>query len=251
MLALIAAIAQELRSLKRSLQAREAFVQGACRIFDARFGPTPVLLVQSGMGRDNAERAFNLLLTRQGAIGPLLSIGFAGGLAEGVDCGHIVLCSSFRCEQDSGEPVYDADSPLLKRAQRAFGTEPALRTGRCLTVSRPVAGLALRRRAAQAFGADVADMESYWLARLAARHDIPFLGVRAITDTGDLELSPFDRCVGSDGRMAIAAVIPALLRRPWRMSRAVSITRRVTRAGEALARSVARLIPSLAGQEAP
>lgn len=94
-------------------------------------------------------------------------------------------------------------------------------------------------------------MESYWLAQLAARHNIPFLGVRAITDTGDLELSPFDRCVGPDGRMVIAPLIPALLRRPWRVSRAVSILRRITRAQEALAHCVARLIPSLAGQEAP
>jgi adenosylhomocysteine nucleosidase len=250
MLALMAALAHELRSLKRSLQAQEAFAQGACRIFNARFGPTPVLMVQSGMGRENAERALNLLLTRQ-RIGPLLSIGFAGGLAERIDYGHIVLCSSFRCDQDSGAPVYGADARLLNRAQRAFGSEPALRTGRCLTVARPVAGLALRRRAAQTFQADVADMESYWLARLAARHNIPFLGVRAVTDTAHLELSPFDRCVGPDGRIAIAPLIPALLRRPWHASRAVSITRRITRAGEALARSVARLIPSLAGEEAP
>lgn len=250
MLALMAALAQELRSLKRSFQAREAFAQGACRIFDAQFGPTPVLLVQSGMGRENAERAMNLLLTRQ-RIGPLLSIGFAGGLAERIDCGHIVLCSSFRCEQDSGAPVYGADARLLSRAQRAFGSEPAIQTGGCLTVARPVAGLALRRRAARTFEADVADMESYWLARLAARHNIPFLGVRAITDTGRLELSPFDRCVRPDGRIAIAALLPALLRRPWRASRGVSILRRITRAQEALACFVARLIPSLAGQETP
>jgi nucleoside phosphorylase len=190
-----------------------------------------------------------VLLARR-RIGPLLSIGFAGGLAESIDCGQVVLCSSFRCEQDAGEPVYGADARLLNRAQRAFENEPALRTGRCLTVARPVAGLALRRRAAQTFGAEVADMESYWLARLAARHHIPFLGVRAITDSGDLELSPFDRCVRPDGRIAIAAVIPALLRRPWHVSRGVSIMRRITRAGEALARTVAALIPSLAGQEA-
>ncbi len=94
-------------------------------------------------------------------------------------------------------------------------------------------------------------MESYWLARLAARHNIPFLGVRAVTDTGDLELSPFDRCVGPDGRMALAPLIGALVRRPWHVSRAVPILRRITRAQEALARFVARLIPSLAGQEAP
>jgi len=249
MLTLMAAIAQELRSLKRLLQAQEAFAQGACRIFNARFGPTPIVMVQSGMGRDNAERALNLLLTRQ-RIGPLLSIGFAGGLAERIDCGQIVLCSSFRCEQDSDEPVYEADARLLNRAQRAFGSEPALRTGRCLTVARPVAGPDLRRYAAQTFGAVVADMESYWLARLAAHHNIPFLGVRAVTDTGDLELSPFGRCVGPDGRIAIAAVIGALVRRPWQASRAVSIMRRITRAGEALARSVTRLIPGLAGQEA-
>jgi nucleoside phosphorylase len=250
MLALMAAIAQELRGLKRSLQAQEAFAQGACRIFHGRFGPTPVLMVQSGMGRENTERALHLLL-KTPAIGPLLSIGFGGGLAERIEYGHIVLCSSFRCELDSGAPVYDADARLLNRAQRAFGSEPALRTGRCLTVSRPVAGPALRRRAAQTFGADVADMESYWLARLAARHNIPFLGVRAITDTEHCELSPFDRCVGPEGRIAIAPLIPALLRRPWHASRAVSITRRITRAGEALARLVVRLIPSLAGQEAP
>jgi len=250
MLTLMAAIGQEFCSLKRSLQAEETFAQGTCRIFNARLGPNPFLLVQSGMGRENAERALNMLLTRQ-RIGPLLSIGFAGGLADGIDCGHVVLCSSFRCEQDSGEPVYGADSDLLRRAQRAFGSEPAMPTDRCLTVSRPVAGPALRRHAAQAFEADVADMESYWLARLAARHHIPFLGVRAIIDTECLELSPFDRCVEPDGRMAIAALIPALLRRPWQVSRGVSILRRITRAGEALARSVLRLIPSLAGQEAP
>jgi hypothetical protein len=94
-------------------------------------------------------------------------------------------------------------------------------------------------------------MESYWLARLAARHNIPFLGVRAILDTEHCELSPFDRCVGPEGRIAIVPLIPALLRRPWHVTRAVSIMRRITRAGEALAYSVARLIPSLTGQEAP
>jgi nucleoside phosphorylase len=250
MLAVMAAMAQELRSLKRSLQAEEVFAQGACRIFHARFGPTPVLLAQSGMGRENTEGALHLLLTRH-RIGALLSIGFAGGLAERIDSGQIVLCSSFRCEEDSGAPVYDADARLLNGAQRAFGSEPSLRTGRCLTVARPVAGPALRRRAARTFGAEVADMESYWLARLAARHNIPFLGVRAVMDTEHGELSPFDRCVGPEGQIAMAAVIPALLRRPWQACRAVSITRRITRAQEALARSVARLIPSLAGQEAP
>ncbi len=250
MLALMAAIATELRSLKRSLQAEEACAQGACRIFNARFGPTPVVMVQSGMGRENAERALKLLLTRE-RIGPLLSIGFAGGLAESIDCGQIVLCSSFRCEQDPSEPVYDADARLLNRAARAFESEPALRTGRCLTVARPIAGPDLRRRTAQMFEAEVADMESYWLARLAARHHVPFLGVRAITDTGDLELSPFDRCVEPDGRIAIAALVSALLRRPCQVSRGMSIMRRITRAQEALARFVTRLIPSLAGQEAP
>ncbi len=250
MLALMAALAQELRSLKRSLQIEEAFVQGACRIFHARFGPTPVLLAQSGMGRENAERALNLLLARQ-RIGPLLSIGFAGGLAESIACGHVVLCSSFRCAQDSDAPVYEADAGLLDRAAQTFASEPALRTGRCLTVARPVAGPALRRHVARTFGAEVADMESYWLARLAARHHIPFLGVRAVTDTEHGELSPFDRCVRPDGRMAVAAAIGVLLRRPWQASRAVSILRRIARAQEALARCVVRLIPSLVGQEAP
>jgi adenosylhomocysteine nucleosidase len=250
MLALMAAIAAELRSLKRALQAQEAFAQGACRIFDARLGPAPVLMVQSGMGRENAERALNLLLARA-RIGPLLSIGFAGGLAESIECGHVVLCSSFRCEQDSGAPVYSADARLLGRAAKAFGGEPALRTVPCLTVARPVAGPAPRRYAARTFGAEVADMESYWLARLAARHNIPFLGVRAVTDTEHCELSPFDRCVQPDGRMAIGALIGALLRRPWQVSRGVSILRRITRAQEALAHFVARLIPSLTGQEAP
>lgn len=250
MLALTAALAQELRGLKRSLQARETCAQGACRIFDARLGPTPVLLMQSGMGRENAERALNLLLARA-HIGPLLSIGFAGGLAESLDCGQVVLCSSFRCEQDSGAPAYDADARLLRRAQEAVGSEPTFQTGRCLTVARPLAGPALRRQAAQAFEADVADMESYWLARLAARHNIPFLGVRAVTDTGHLELAPFDRCVEPDGRIAVGALVSALLRRPWQVTRGLALLQRITRAGEALANFVARLLPSLAGQEAP
>ncbi len=249
MLTLMAAMAQELRSLKRSLQAQEAFAQGACRVFHAWFGSIPVLMAQSGMGRDNAERALDLLLARE-RVGPLLSIGFAGGLAESIACGQIVLCSSFQCEQNPDEPVYDADAHLLHRAQETFADEPGLRTGRCLTVVRPTAGPALRRHAAQAFGADMADMESYWLARRAAHHNIPFLGVRAITDTGQSELSPFDRCVKPEGRMTLAPVIPALLRRPWHVSRAVSIMRRIARAQEALARFVARLIPGLDGQEA-
>jgi adenosylhomocysteine nucleosidase len=247
MLVLMAAIAQELRSLKRLLGAQKAFAQGACGVFAGRLGPAPVLVVQTGMGRANAERAMNLLLARR-AIGPLLSIGFAGGLDESIHCGRIVLCSSFRCEQS--EPVYSAHAQLLSGAQQAFRSGPSIRTARCLTVSHVVADPVLRRHAARTFDADVADMESYWLARLAAYHNIPFLGVRVITDTGDVGLSPFDRCVKPDGRIAIAAGIPPLVRRPWHMGRAVSIVRRMTKAQETLASVVTRLIPSLAGEEA-
>jgi adenosylhomocysteine nucleosidase len=176
-----------------------------------RIAGASVLLGMTGDGEARAERGVCLLL-RESPVSFLVGAGAAGALVPSLHAGDLVISS--RLVDESGEgPLPDAS--LVARAV-ALGAKPAT----FVKVDRPLTSLKEKKSVNARFGVvdpmlAVADMESAAWARATASRGVPFLIVRAVSDTFEEELPGFlSSCLTSDGSVDRAAVARRLILHP-------------------------------------
>lgn len=145
------------------------------------------VVCQTGIGRKQAQEAVAIVLSRHSQAAAVLSVGVAGALARGIEIGEIVLCThvdheSHR-EYDQEQTIY-ADESLFAVAREVAGLAGVpVRLGTSITVDEVAWGPA-EKAAHHAWKAhDIVEMESFWIAEAASRRGLPFLAVRAISDT--------------------------------------------------------------------
>lgn len=166
-----------------------------------------VLLLQAGMGLDGATRALASL--DKPAV--LLSAGFCGGVGPEVGLGSIVVASRVIRNNAS----FPADPMLLETATRTLKSLGfPFHVGTLRTVDE------VRIPTGRAPGPDdphilAVDMESAYLADAARHLGVPFLGIRAVSDTPTepwaLEGTAF---LDRDGRLKPMTVAASILRHP-------------------------------------
>jgi adenosylhomocysteine nucleosidase len=179
------ALRQELSGLERGLVGREESAAGHQRLLRGQYEGQEVLLVQTGPGKQNAETAARTVLADcwpRAAV----CIGFAGALQAELEGGDLVICwSLYHWDEHANlSGPLKCDEALIEAASE--GSQAAglgLRLGCSLTVEKECIGPGVKEELGQRVPADVVEMENYWLAQVAAEHGVPFVAVRAISDT--------------------------------------------------------------------
>jgi adenosylhomocysteine nucleosidase len=166
-------------------------------------------IVISGMGQARAHEAA-LSLTARGAVA-LVSFGTAGALAPGLRAGDLVLADGVL----SGSVLIESDRDWQGRLAGRLAGSLGVHTGTILHADAVVASPSDKSRLFLSTGAVAVDMESAGVARAAAEHDVPWLGVRAIVDAAGqsipaLALDP----LGQDGRPRLGPLVAGLARAP-------------------------------------
>jgi len=175
------------------------------------------LRVVSGGGQAEATRHKIDALIAQGVSG-LISFGIAGGLDPALRTGDLVISATV---VDAAGRHY-AGSPAW--LERALGLLPSCAAGHVYASDRIVETTAEKHRLFTTFDALAADMESHHVARAAERYGLPFLVIRAVSDTAG-ETLPAGLAAGVDadggtrilpilaglgtGRLGLAAVMQA------------------------------------------
>lgn len=106
-----------------------------------------------------------------------VSAGFAGGLVEGLNKGHILMADEL---VDLSGQVF-ATGLKIDRANLS----PSLHVGRLLTVDRLIREPEEKRQLAQEHAAAACDMESFAVAEACRNAGVPLMAVRVISDTVD------------------------------------------------------------------
>ncbi len=142
-----------------------------------------IWLTISGMGAQRAQTAAKLLLQR-GATA-LLSWGIAGALDDKLSLGNLILPKIILSADGEASTVTQNWHEHLYRhlaGRFTIHLEPLVET-------KKVASTALHKQALHTdFGAIATDMESAALARLAKEASVPFLAIRAISDTAQMAI---------------------------------------------------------------
>jgi len=185
-------------------------------VFETMFGSVRVRAVLTGMGQDHALKAARRFLAEKPEI--CISTGLAGALRDGYRPGDIVAA---RLVSEVGEPVAVASHGELLSTAVDCG---ARRIERFATSRTLVTRAAQKRELSNQ--AEAVEMESYPILAEAARHGVPGVAIRAVSDTADFDL-PFDfeRATDGRGQIRLTSVVSQVLRRPTGLPSLLRLTR--------------------------
>ena len=186
----------------------------------------PLGLARAGGGMPDGAEAAAEWLVQQNVQG-LVSFGLAGGLDPALRPGDIVIAEAVL----EGDRRYPTDPNLSAR----FGP----RAGSLLAGSAIVADAGEKARLFASTGAGAIDLESGAVARVAARHGMPFAVLRAVCDPAGRTRPPA-ALVALDGRGAIGLlrVLASVARRPGQVPSLIALGRDAAAARAALKRCV-------------
>ena len=242
MLAVIAALEQELAPLRKRLGARNAGSETGLRLCQAELPGTPLLLAQTGMGPTRSREVAATLVERYHPKA-ILSIGLAGALREDLRAGDLVIASLVHDvrEEREGEPLAISDGlacdPRLVELAVAAARQRGLdfHVGSSLSVRQMVDNPQMKRRLGCDLPVAIVEMESYWVGCVASQHGIPFLAMRAISDEAGERLPEFQGVVDAEGVVRALPALSLLLRRPLYARTFLRLARNARRAAQNLA----------------
>ncbi len=219
MLALAGALREETSDVQKEMLIRETVTRKPGNLYRGKYRGREILLAQTGAGKERAESITGHILECY-PVTTLISIGFAGALTGELNTGDIVICSAlYRAngperQTIDPEPLFPDASLVTLLAEAFEDAGLGFHLGGSVTVTRPVCHSEAKRHLGKTGYARVVDMESYWMARIAAARRVPFMAVRAVSDTVRSNLPPLDRLLETDGSWSKAKTASRLAFRP-------------------------------------
>lgn len=242
LIAIVAAIEDEIAPLRKRVQSREEIVDGPRRYCRGTLRGVPVVLSVTGEGKRNADVGIRRLIQKC-APTRVLVIGLAGALTPSLAVGQVVVSS----EVMEGDRVLGW--PDLQWFEEA-NIESDYDLGRMVTVDEILStpeekeklwGRTMRDQPA------VVDMESACFARVALAYNVPYLIVRAVSDTRDEVLPHYlEDCRSQDGSIDRGQVMWKALWRPRSWGILLRLRRRVETLTRVLADFAESLVAALA-----
>jgi adenosylhomocysteine nucleosidase len=187
---------------------------------------------QAGGGAPaGAERSAEALVA-QGATA-LLSFGLAGGLDPALKPGDVIV------------PLAVVEHGVTYRTDPALSETIGGWFGGVLVATDAVVATATEKSALRrSTTACAVDLESGAVARVAARHGIPFAVLRAICDPAGRDLPPAAlAALDRRGAIGIGRVAGSIIRRPGQIAALIRLGRDAAAARDALVRRVGRIAP--------
>ena len=188
----------------------------------------------TGVGKEKALAAISSLLNNDPRPSLVLSIGFAGSLSDELSVGDLVLAR--RILSTDGSPPLTVNPRLFQQAEDAIleNAIPFVRRD-TLTANRIVRTRTERESLAREFIAQAVSLEDYWVCSAASRAGVPFVSVRAITDTTDQELPPYveEIMLQREARQGMSVILNSLAR-PGRLPKLMSLASGAKKAQKSL-----------------
>ncbi len=251
-LLVVVALGQERRTLRSCLRpARRRRLDGFPAVF-GQHGRQPVVLMQSGLGAERARQAV-LTAARRLPLHSVWSVGFAGGLIDGLRPGDLV-CPTCVLEQDGRRAEHiasPASAPsLVCAAIREAGI--AGHVGRLLTTAAPLRTPEAKRAAHGGTGAVAVDMEAAGVAAAARELRLPWCAIKAILDPVALALPPaLAACTTPGGRLCWRGLLAFLLAGREERSILPQMARAAGQARRALRRGIPAALTAWAALTTP
>lgn len=243
-IALLSAIPQERRPIQRQLGNS---TQGQIKdipIWSFVSSNQKVLLAETGIGSKRAEEAAKHIIE---FMSPdiVINTGFCGALTTGLRLGDIVLAESVLAYSTELHALPDAVDKTLFNLLSASVNQVFYPATFISTT-----GIESKWRIAALLNdkilRPVLEMESYAIAAVCHNNDIPFVSIRAVSDTADQDPQPVcSKIFGSDLKISIIKLLKALITSPLISRDLVQLSANTEVAGKYLAIAIKRTLETL------
>jgi adenosylhomocysteine nucleosidase len=196
-----------------------------------------ILLKVSGIGAKRARLAAESLLA-EGATA-LLSWGSAGGLAEDLLPGNLILPKNII---SSDQSVFPVDAGWHERLCHLLWGQIELHPDPLAESTAILNTPAEKRKLFKQSGAAAVDMESAAVAEVASTTNLPLIAVRAIVDPFDMKMPRVVQTIDAYGRVRPLPLLGRLARNPAELFLLIRLGRyfRAARTSLALVARLAR-----------
>lgn len=191
---IMGAMPEEVRLLAEKLGGESSRRLGGVDFFEGELSGHKVVVCCAGMGKVNAAAATQLLITAFGAKAILFS-GIAGNMSEKIGIGDVVVSDkvvyhdaelSMISQNYPGLKEYTADARLIQAAEAACEKQGVRHIVGKIATGDTFVGDGETKRAIQKKCAPACvEMEGAAVAHIAAKNDLPFVIVRAMSDNSD------------------------------------------------------------------
>lgn len=219
---ILVAMEEEINHLVAEIKSTEIIEIANQKFYDGFIDGKPVTIVQSGIGKVNASIATTLLI-QQFNVDAVINTGSAGAIQEGMDIGELVISKELTYHDVNNEVFgysygqipqmperYTADSRLSQKIEEAAINQSwDIHTGLIVTGDSFVGSTEEIEKIKLHFpSALVTEMEGAAVAQTCSQFDIPYVVIRAVSDTADEEASiDFDEFVILAGKRSSELVI--------------------------------------------
>jgi len=193
----IAALKEEIDPLLQSLEDVETSRWGGRTVYQGKIGDCQVVMVAGGVGKVKAAACTQYVIDHF-SIEALICTGVAGAVNPRLHAGDLVISrKTLQHDFDPGDPELlkkfrrrwlESDPGLVKLALNAakeLGLADRCRPGNVLTGDQAVVSQDRRRWLWQTLRADCVDMESAAVAQVCQINGVPWVIVRAISDSAE------------------------------------------------------------------
>ncbi|MBL1230925.1 5'-methylthioadenosine/adenosylhomocysteine nucleosidase [Enterococcus sp. BWB1-3] len=219
---IIGAMEQEIEALKEVLTEKRSWERAGAVFISGSLGNHEVIVVRSGIGKV-LSAVTTVLLIHQYGVNMVINTGSAGGIGHGLAVGDIVIADKlayfdvdvtgfgYKKGQLPGMPLYYECSSYLKAEMKKAVEKVGLpvRNGLIVTGDSFIDSKEKIESIVSDFPDALAcEMEGASIAQAATQFNIPFLVVRAISDTADHEATQsFDDFIEDAGKKSAEMVI--------------------------------------------
>jgi adenosylhomocysteine nucleosidase len=246
MIAIFAALNEEVSSLKRTISISKSAIHQDCRLFEARCLQKDCILVLTGVGKNRAQEAAKIVFENY-PVTAMVSTGFSGSLNNKTRVGDIIVYSGLACGE-KGFGLSDSNGflrpdPKLLEVSFKILKDTGLRSvvGNGVSLLTVCKTPEAKNTLGKEFTADSVDMESYWLGHAAKERNVPFITVRSIFDSVQDDLS-FLSQISSNGKIKKGSALVYFITHPGQTQEINHLSRNSRLAGKKLALFLQRLI---------
>ncbi len=204
-IAVIGAMECEIDAIKKEMSDLKEENYADLKIFTGTINGKIIVLSQSGVGKVNAALNTQYIIdTYKPDI--IVNTGVAGGIADGLDVGDIVIgtylvqhdfdvtalgyAKGYMCTGvEKNKPTkYYCNEQLIKRFQTSLEQNISVQKihlGIIASGDKFVSGKEIKKEINEYFGAIAVEMEGCAIAQVATRNNVPFVVTRAISDLAD------------------------------------------------------------------
>ncbi|MBT7953824.1 MAG: hypothetical protein HN731_01420 [Rhodospirillaceae bacterium] len=183
----------------------------------------------------NSDRAYKLASDLAvGGCEVLISFGVAGALDPALNPGDLIVPDQVL---ETNHTPYETSTDQLKSHLRS---RVDIRSGSLLGSNKLIASATEKLSQHQSTGAVAVDMESLAVAKAARDRGLPFLVIRAVSDTADQDLpSAVFHAIDDRGNPRIGAILSALAKKPHELTSLIKLAGNSNKAFETLRRVAA------------